>query len=367
MTPPLGPYGDSLTPPLLRQGRRAGREATKQAQRALTASVSSALCHYSAAGAVTVDLGASLTAHVSGIHRCGSPWACLLCAPTIRERRAVEIDQALAVHLDRGGSALFVTLTLRHRLADVLEPRLAAVSGALGRVLRGSGWERRRDALGYVGSIRAVEVTDGGNGWHPHNHSLFLFDRMLTPCEVDDFGRWLFGRWEGVVTGQGFGDLDPAHGVDVRPVHGAGDLAGYLCKVEGGWGAGLELARSDLKRSSPLSHLFDFAATGDMASASRWVEYEQATFGKRALRWSAGLRALLLGNDDEVADADLAASEGADLTLMRALIDHAEWNAHVRVGRSAHLLSELEQVGALLLMLCPNPQPLEVPCGELSR
>lgn len=307
---------------------------------------------------VTVDLGAALTAHVSGIRRCGSPWSCLLCSPIIRERRAAEIDTGVSGHLERGGGAEFVTLTLRHARSDRLAARLDVITTALASCLSGASWARWKERLGYVGTIRAVEVTDGVNGWHPHLHALFLWARQLTAAERSAFGSWLRGRWAKVVERRGFGTINE-HGTDVRPVLGAGDLAKYLCKVESGWGVGLELTRSDLKSNSPLRHLREFARTGDMAHGRRWQEYEAATFGKRALRWSPNLRRQLLGHDQEQSDQELASSEGIDLTLLRAVMPRERWDGAVRTGQASALLSEIEAVGALLLALTPNPQPLE--------
>jgi hypothetical protein len=362
VTAALGTYGDSATPPLVRQGRRAGREALKRAQRALTESVSSALCWYCAGTGAVVDIGAALTAHVSGIRRCGSPWACLMCAPTVRERRATEIDSGVATLLAMGGCAVFVTVTLPHGRFDPLEPRLAAITEALHYLLQGSAWQRRKSALGFVGAIRSVEVTYGRNGWHPHNHALLLFDRLLTDAELADLEAWLSPRWRAGVERLGFGTTNH-HGVDVRPVTEAAALSSYLCKVDGGWGVGLEMARTDVKRNSPLQHLRDFATTGDMASARLWREYETATFGKRAIRWSPGLRRRLLGDETETADAELAASEGIDLALMRAVVPREVWDPAVHGGTASDLLRQLEQIAALILTMTVNPQPLEVPRG----
>ncbi len=99
----------------------------------------------------------------------------------------------------------------------------------------------------------------------------------------------------------------------MRPVETAGDLGGYLTKVEGGWGAGLELARSDLKRGrrggrSPFELLAE-AAEGDVLALMLWLEYERATKGKRAISWTRGLRKMLIdvADEDAPSDEDLAA------------------------------------------------------------
>jgi hypothetical protein len=352
---PLGTFGKPSTPPRdqdisRRQLGRGVRGRLKDRQRRITASVSSRLCWFvgrrDGSSEAVVDVGADFVARVSGIMRCGSSWACPTCAPVVRERRAAEIDQGLGEHLASGGGALFVTFTCRHHGRDRLEPRLALMSRAFGAVLDGMPWQRRRVALGYVGLIRATEITWGeANGWHPHSHGLMLFERPLTAEERRDLEAWLRVRWAGVLERCGFGTIN-SHGVDVQAVTTAGDLAGYLAKVEGGWGAGLELARADLKtkgggeRRTPMQVLEEFADTGDLAMRGLWLEYEAATFGKRAIVWSPGLKARL--GVVEVTDEEAAAMEGEDVTLWRFTFSSREWNAVVVTGAVADLLTACE-------------------------
>ena len=336
-------------------------------QRRLTDSVSSRYCWCAVASAVAVDVGDQLTAHVSGIARCGSPWACPMCAPVVRQQRADEIGAGMLRHLEDGGSAVFVTFTVRHHQADELAGRLGVVSEVLHHVLAGSPWKRRRDRLGYVGSIKATEITYGDrNGWHPHAHALLLFDRVLTSDERNDLHVWMAGRWAGVVDRLGLGTVN-GHGFDLRAVESVADLGSYLAKVDGGWSVGLELARSDRKSAAPLELLGHLVETGESRWAALWHEYERATFGKRAIVWSPGLRERLLGVEEEISDPKAAALEGSDLTLLRALISHAYWNARVRAGAQGETLTEIEQVSGLLLWLSVSAghvvQPLDVPTG----
>jgi hypothetical protein len=370
--PPLGTYGDSATPPLHREERRASRHQIKVAQRRLTTSVSSRLCWYAAAAQVAIDVGAQGIAHVSGIRRCGSSWACPVCAPVIRERRAVEVDTGLRTHLERGGGALFLTLTLQHHRGDTLASRLDVIASSIHDVLKGSAWDRRRQALGYVGTIKAVEVTWGeANGWHPHSHSVLLFDRPITDDERLDLLRWITQRWTHLAETKNLGTISQQHGVDLKAVTDGEGIGRYVTKVEGGWTAGHELARGDRKSNAPLQLLQNLVATGEKRWALLWQEYEAATYGKKSLRWSAGLRAHLLGVEDDQADADLAASEGVDLTLLRALVDAADWNRVVKAGATARLLDEVERGAALLLglwaILGGNPQPLDVSAGARGQ
>lgn len=298
-------------------------------------------------------MGGDLVAHVGQVHRCGSVWACPSCAPVVRSFRAEEIDRGLSAHLERGGGAEFLTLTTRHHRSDALADRLDLIVTALGYIFEGSGWKRRRDRLGYLGSIRAAEVTYGANGWHPHSHSALIFDRPLTADERADLAEWVYERHRHRLEVAGLGRVSRRHGIDLRPIDSGGGLAQYLTKVEGGWSAGMELARADVKRKgqAPLDLLRQVVETGDIAPARLWQEYERATFGRQAIRWSNGLRALLLGSEDTVSDVDAASAEGEGLALLRALVPAPVWNRAVKAGEVGQVLDRIEQVAGMLLAM----------------
>jgi hypothetical protein len=326
-------------------------------QRKVSKTRSTKLCWYPTSEQVAIDVGRQLTAQVSGIRRCGSAWVCPICAPVIRQRRAEEIDQGVNGWLTNGGGGLFVTFTCSHQLGDELEPRLAAMSSALHAVLKGSAWDRWKKRLGYVGAIRAVEVTrTEANGWHPHNHAALLFERPVTEDERRAFSRWLYERWRQILLARGLGTISEAHGVDVRQVTGD-SLGEYLAKVDEGWSTGLELARGDAKRGrrgsrTPFELLIELAATGETATKDLWLEYEAATFGKRWLRWTPGLRKRLLGDEEDQADEDLAASEGVDVALIRHLVGAIEFRRHVQAGTTGLLLDDVEAAAGWTIWLC---------------
>jgi hypothetical protein len=274
----------------------------------------------------------------------------------VRQRRALDIDQGLNGWLAKGGGAELVSLTDSHDLRDPLEPRLAAMTGALTDLLKGSAWERFKGRLGYVGAIRAVEVTWGEvNGWHPHNHVVLVFEQPLTEEQRQQLWRWLHNRWAGILARKGLGWISEAHGVDVRQV--TGDVLGeYLTKVEGGWSTGLELARGDVKRGkrgglTPFELLADFAATGELASRDLWLEYEAATFGKRWIRWTPGLRVRLLGTEVDKSDEELAASEGVDQAVIRWLCEAPEFWRHAQRGTTGLLLDQVEEAAGWVIFL----------------
>jgi hypothetical protein len=303
---------------------------------------------------VVVSVGPSLIAHVAGVSHCGSPWACPVCMVAVRRVRATEVEEGLSVLFGRGGSGLFVTFTGAHRMGDRLRPLLGEMAMALGSTLMGRGWKVRRDALGYVGSMRAVEVLYGENGWHPHTHAALLFDRRLTPAEVADFRSWLFGRWSARLRAKGFAELHPVHGLDVRPVYEVAGFGDYVSKVGEGWGVGFELTQVDRKAGHgvpPLALLREFAATGDLEPLGLWREYERATFGRRFMRWSDGLRVELLGSLAEITDEEAARGEHLDRVLVTVEFFALEWSEWVYSGEVGEVLRMVEERAAVCIFM----------------
>lgn len=101
-----------------------------------------------------------------------------------------------------------VTYTVRNGF-DLLE-RFEHLRASMQRL-----HDRRRDVLkkgrGYstlescAGAVWSFEVTNIGNGWHPHTHAIYL-----APCAPSQ--SLLRAEWEQIT-----GD---SHQVDVRPIHG---------------------------------------------------------------------------------------------------------------------------------------------------
>lgn len=322
-------------------------------------------CQLPAGSDVRLALDGAGIAHVGGITRCGSPWSCPLCAPMVREHRAGELDVVLSHHLEMGGGAEFVTVTLPHKPGDSLKSLLETVRKGWTSVVATPAWAGRKNSktglvdpglkanLGILGQVKAVEITYGANGWHPHAHVLVVTRRPLTDHQRAEFEDHVYDRWASFVVKAGFARPSRAHGVDVRPVlaresDGGASLARYLCKVEGGWGAGLELARADVKRGRKTSEtpweILERAMTdGDAAALELWHEYEQATRGCRALVWSPGLRATL-GAGQEITDEE-AATDEPDEVVTEVLVPGEVWVAVVDAGLVPEVLMTFEDHG----------------------
>lgn len=300
---------------------------------------------------VSIAAAADGVAHVGGVSRCASPWACPVCAPTIGERRARELDQAIAAWTAMGGVALFVTATMRHKFGDDLGQLLDLVQKAWSRTWR---WKVRPSW--YGGQARAVEVVwSARNGWHPHVHAVIFVesghDLEATKLLVES----MRGDWE-VSVGKFGGStrVKPVRdrltgklvtpGWHVRAITEAGATANYLTKVEGGWGAGLELARLDLKTGKGLTpvQLLDAAVDGDPRAAVLYGAYERATMGKRRIVTSPGL--MKRCGVKELTD-DEAALEALDAEpVALALIPSDQWARLLAAGFVGQLLDDVEDM-----------------------
>jgi len=118
----------------------------------------------------------------SGLQHCGSVWECPTCAAAICHGRAEQLEGLLERHgRDR---ALFLTLTIRHAYGDDLRLLTRRLSLAWRAFTRGEPWKRLARRLGIVGAVRALELTHGRNGWHPHLHILWLTRDPVARADV---------------------------------------------------------------------------------------------------------------------------------------------------------------------------------------
>lgn len=307
---------------------------------------------------------------------CGSIWSCPVCAAKIRNFRSDEISRGLAGHIAAGGGALLVTLTLPHAAADQLARTMELVSDGFRQVNSGRGYAEDRTAYGILGHIRAFEVTHGGNGWHPHLHVIVCLD---APASVDLAaalqGAWQ-ARWDRWLVGKGWKASLAGIGVRVDRVRrDAAAVGAYVAKLQEGEkfdrSVGNEVARADLKTGRqnsrvPFEILADFGSDGLATDLDLWQEYQLATKGRSAIRWSKGLRAALL-TEEELTDDEVAAAEVGGVEIARILPwlyrkiagrPYGEAMLHV-AAEQAGLAGIVRYVKALRLdvrgILCPVP------------
>jgi len=288
-------------------------------------------------------------AHFTNVQACGCVHVCPVCAPKIRQRRAVEIDNAVTMHLASGGFALFQTFTLPHDFGDKLGPMLKAIANAFRKVLAGGGYVADKRDYSITGTIRASETTFGKAGAHPHLHVIFFCDRVLSPVEIRTLHARLFERWSWAVEDVGY--RAPLIGLcPIEPVtrRGLGAyVQKYVATVESDRRLGMEMTRHDLKGArrqgrTPFQVLRDFADTGDCADLELWREWERASKGTQALTWSKGLKARF--HVKEQTDEALAAEKVGGELVAELTVD--QWNLVNAEDGHLEVLEAAEREGA---------------------
>ncbi|MDX3007075.1 hypothetical protein PWY87_35765, partial [Kribbella solani] len=272
-------------------------------------------------------------------------------------------------------------------------------SGAYQRLITGGTWAGRPDdgdpegirgRIGYIGMIRATEVTVGlANGWHPHIHAIVLVGGRTNGERAEkkitgtfEPGEHALGAWQDhwrTVWVNALKAINPkwrpsddcdradcpcegkGHAIDFKRLEterDAKDLGEYIAKTQDGKQPALELARADLKTAmgenvTPFELLYRIGDLtsgvpddGEEGSASgigslawnlaRWHEYERATKGRRAIEWTRYLRQMLgiEGGDTHEDDLDMllgADAEGGELRAGVAITDKG-WTAVARKG-----------------------------------
>lgn len=291
---------------------RSARFILQNASRKLLPDVRVAGCQRKLAGGSYVTVLQHLETercHFGGLQTCGSPWNCPVCSAKISERRKLEIREAVDTHVAAGGGVEMITLTIRHGRLDVLADMMARLRQAL-RTMRGHRtYKELRSDFGVFGSIRALEVTHGqANGWHPHFHELWLFDKPLTIRQRNSLRSLLFSVWSSASVAAGLPSPSRQRGVHIQP---ASSAAEYIAKwgTEPRWEIGSELAKANSKKSrsakgrTPFDLLRDYAE-GNKQAGALFVEFSKAFKGFNQVRWSKGLKdcfGIVDKTEDEIA------------------------------------------------------------------
>lgn len=277
-------------------------------------------------------------AHYHGLLRCGSVWECPVCAGQIMAERAAELTKAVRQWRAEGDVSL-LTLTFSHGRGDDLTEILAGLRKAFTRMRSGRQWTLFCERIGIAHSMRAIEVTHGVNGFHPHIHIL-VCHRRLTASELEEARSWLSERWQRYAAEYLGDEHAPSaeRGCDFRPCHNGA----YISKM------GLELVLSETKVGKHGNRgMWDvaqsFADTGDLSDLAIWRTYADTMYGQRQLVWSKGSKAAF--GIGEKSDEEIVHGEDAAEELVIAM-DAATWRRVVAVpGMDAALLNAAEEGG----------------------
>lgn len=280
----------------------------------------------------------------SGLAVCGQVWTCPVCARKIAESRRDELQGAIDKAIGQGMDVALITLTFSHSIYHRIDDLLPRLTEGLRKLKSGRAWQDLKKRYDIVGSVRALEVTHGNNGWHPHTHEIEFFNTPLSAEQRDALRQELFVLWEAACIKVGLPLPNEEHGVDVR---GATRAAQYVGK----WGFASEVSRPVAKKGwsgrTPWQLLED-AHHGDVQAGQLWIEFAEAFHGRRQLIWSRGLRDLLqlgeLFSDDELADLESVDLEDVPVDVVE--LDRETWTKICRAGARGMVLH--------LAMLCKH-------------
>ena len=277
-----------------------------------------------------------------GLMKCASVWVCPVCAAKITERRREELTRANASAHEKKLRVSMLTLTAPHKMGDDLKKLLQGIRDARRAMFNRKGWKRIREAAGIVGSICALEVTHGGNGWHVHVHELVYCEAGGAALDAEK----LLPLWQSACTASGLGRPN-VHGLKVGD---GSKAAAYVAKFgaedrdEDGWGIEHEMTKAHVKRGkkggrSPWDLLRVYAYTGEERAAELFRVYAVGFRGRRQLVWSRGLRDLLgvrAKSDEELVEEEREEAEvvwSFGLSEWRWIIDRHLEGAVLQAGR----------------------------------
>lgn len=278
-------------------------------------------------------------AFYSGLMICASVWNCPVCAAKISEKRKKELTQAINAHKASSGQLAMLTLTVSHKRSDDLEKLLEAFNSATTQLFGGKAFNQLRQDMGIVGRVKALEVTHGANGWHPHAHIVLFYEQEV---DLEQVRKKMYRLWSNACVKYKL-KTSEKYGLDLQ---GADQVQAYLTK-HGSWGIEQELTKSHVKRGregsmTPFDLLRDVLTNDDEIARALFSEYASVFKGRRQLHWSRGLKEHFLiedKTDDEVAKSKI---EQADVL---GNLDALTWRYLYKNNLRAQFLDDCELYG----------------------
>lgn len=285
------------------------------------------------------------SAGYAGIATCGSVWCCPSCAAKVAAHRAGDLATVMRHVLDTGGSASLMTFTLRHHTGHRLPELWDAISEAWGSVTSGGAWAKDQATGGMLGWVKAVEVTHGRNGWHPHIHVLVCWDDRISEETARLVGESMHARWTSKLADLGLESWLDGGGLDVRMASlKNNNLADYFVKLAREVTS--QATKTTRKGRPPFAILADIGTHHLADDGDLWRDWEAASFRRRQLTWSLKSMDLrrLAGLGKELTDEQAAAAElaGDDVIALTA----ESWGWLVANDATTDLLDAAEIGGA---------------------
>lgn len=273
-----------------------------------------------------------LRSYYAHIQTCGSAWTCPVCAGVIYDHRRHELEEAVTHHRTDGGSIVFITLTARHSSHTQFRPYFLTLRSALRNTYTDRAWHTWSTNAGYLGQIRATEVTWSPRaGHHPHFHVLWFLQGKADCSTIEE---WLRPRWIAMLREH---HLSAIPEIGCRVLDATDDVGTYLTKAgfhdHGQWDITEELTQWRYKSINGCTPL-DLLRVGLLCEQDDPDGYHQArrayqqlaagTFGTHAIRWGRGTRTTLGVGQDRDAEIASGAVNKQPMTFL-ATLTHSQW------------------------------------------
>lgn len=274
---------------------------------------------------------------------CGSVWKCPVCASKISERRRLELEVLMSEHETLGYKIGFLTLTFRHKLGEKLADNLKKFKKVIKDFQSGKAYSNIREKLGYIGQVRAFEITYSNyNGWHPHVHILIFYKNKrasLTKIAKEMEQKYLNALIKN--------NCDGLPGIAFKLQSGdkaKEQLSRYFAK----WSLENEMTKSHTKKArkktsmTPFDLLRNYLKENNIVLLKLFKEYADCMAGTQQLAYSKGLKdmyQIVEKVDEELANEKV---ERADLLGSLSL---EEWQLVLKKDIRADFLEQCEQVG----------------------
>lgn len=270
-------------------------------------------------GHVTVHNTGEGSCKLRGLSYCEGIWVCPVCSAIIRTQRQKMTECILKKSVTQGYTLYFLTLTLAHHKRQKLADVLAMQAKAWRAVVISKAWRALSVQRGSKWYMRALEVTHGANGWHPHYHVVLA----ASSANGDEVMHKVIALWRAAVAALGGSSVEYAQNVQRVDNTNVTDIAEYVSSWGGGeWSMSREMV-SDTKTSrrggrSPFQLAAD-AMAGDDEARALYREYATAIKGKKAQTWSRLWLAAVEVTEEEINDETIKQHELTDDTVVIAM------------------------------------------------
>ena len=245
--------------------------------------------------------------YFSGVSTCSSVWACPVCSNKINEARSKDVSLLLNYYLKAGFSLAMVTLTSQHNKNESCFKVKNKELGSFNKMIASRKYKDLCKQYNFEGYVRALEVTIGVNGWHPHIHLAIIANN--TQEALNEFANSIIQLWVSFNKGTNAGAQDYTPILDVQGV------SDYITK----WGAADELVKSNHKTNKNKKGYPPFALlrlvkeqgegamipNTDFNAAKAFKDYAKAFKGAKQLTYSKNFQVKLkelttLKTDEEI-------------------------------------------------------------------